>query len=159
MTMMMGESMLRLQIDPSTEPLFVKKSEEYKTYQEFSEKFGSDYVIAVAMQTEDLFLEKSLDVLKELTEKIQIYPQVERVLSLSNVKDIKHRFMGIKIVDALHKVYEDHDDPEEIRDDILTNELYINNLVSPDGRVANILIYLKKMKDQRGKIGNQVVPS
>jgi len=148
-TLLMGQTMMELTIDPSTEPLFIKRSPEYQAYKEFNEKFGSDYMIAVAMETPDLFSDPYLQDLKELTDAISEYPQVERVMSLSNVLDIRHRFFGVRVVPALKDYYKGDDKAVELKEVILGNELYRNNFVSADGRIANILIYLKPSGSDR----------
>jgi len=152
-TLLFGQFMLELTIDPSTEPLFIKSSEEYKNYREFNEQFGSDYMIAVAMSTPNLFTDPYLQDLREITEAITRYSQVERVMSLSNVMDIKHKFFGIKIVPALERYYRKKETSEEAKESILSNEIYRNNLVSADGRIANILIYLRPSGKDRESSG------
>jgi len=145
-TMIFGGSIFGLQIDPTVETLFNKDTKAYRQYREFNEKFGSDQMIALAMETPDLFTLKQLLFLKELTSKIESMPQVERVLSLSNVMDVRPKFIGVKVVPALKDVYANHSDDEDIakaRKLILSNELYVNNLVSADGKSANTLIFLK----------------
>lgn len=140
--LMMGAS-LKLQIDPSMEPLFIKNSEEYRYYQEYSRRYGSDEMIAVAMATPDLFTVRHLAKLEELTSQIQKFPQVEKVMSLASVMDIKHKFMGIKIVPALGAFFEGEESLADLRKSILSNPLYVHNLVSGDGKIANLVVYLK----------------
>ena len=142
-TLIMGAGILRLEIDPSMETLFVKNSAEYKYYRDYSERYGSDQMIAVAMSTTDLFTIPNLKKLRELTQRIGAFQHVERVLSLSNAMDIKHKFIGVKVVPALYGVFDGDRELKDVKKDILANELYRNNLISRDGRVANILIYLK----------------
>ena len=153
-TAVMGSAIQRLQIDPTTDLLFNKRSQEYKYYREFSVKFGSDHMIAAAMADPKLFSIDSLNKLKNITDDLsKTYPQVERVLSLANAMDIKHKFVGVKVVPALDEVFKGEKSPEEVKEDILANELYRNNLVSRDGKVANILIYLKPQKKDKGAGG------
>ncbi len=152
-TVVTGYAVRRLAIDPTTDLLFNKRSPEYRNYREFSAKFGSDHMIAVAMATSDLFTEEALHELKDLTDEIGRYDQVERVMSLANAMDIRHRFIGVKIVPALQEVFEEGKSPAAIKNEILRNELYRNNLVSQDGRVANIVIYLKPQNKDRGASG------
>lgn len=145
-TMIFGGSIFGLQIDPTVETLFNKDTKAYRQYREFNERFGSDQMVALAMETPDLFSLPQLLFLKELTSSIERMPQVERVLSLSNVMDVRPRFIGVKVVPALKDVYAVHGDVEDVakaRRRILSNELYVNNLVSPDGTSANTLIFLK----------------
>lgn len=144
---------MRLQIDPSTEPLFVKTSPEYKYYKEFSSRFGSDYMIAIAMATPDLFADNNLEILRDLTDRITTYPQVERVVSLANAMDIRHRFLGVKVEPALEEFFEKPQSRMKNKKKILTNELFRNNLVSPSGQVANILVYLKPSGEDRESSG------
>lgn len=153
LTFLFGEAATRMQIDPSIETLFVKKSKEYQQYREFSEQYGSDYMLAVAMATPDLFAEEHLLKLKFITDEIARQPQVERVMSLSNVLDIKHKFWGVKIEPALKSFYTGKDSSGELKPLILENELYVHNLVSPDGRIANILVYLKPSGEDRHSSG------
>jgi hydrophobe/amphiphile efflux-3 (HAE3) family protein len=154
LTMLFADKARKLQIDPSTEPLFVKNSPEYIFYRQFTRQFGSDEMIALAMETPNLFTVQSLNQLKNLTEQIGQFKQVERVLSLANAVDIQHKFLGIKIVPALpEEVYESQKDANEIKPKILTNELYLNNLVSLNGKIANILIYLKAGGKDRESAG------
>lgn len=139
----MGQAVLRLQVDPSIEPLFIKSSPEYKYYQEYREKYGSDHMIAVAMATDDLFQEENFKILQKVTAGIESYDQVERVISLVNAMDIRHKFLGVKTELAFKPYFDGDKTLEELKADILRNELFLNNLVSKDGKNANILVYLK----------------
>lgn len=141
--LLLGMAVLHLAVDPSMETLFIKKSPEYRYYQSYRQKYGSDQMIAVAMATQGLFTEQNLKILKDITDGISSYEQVERVISLANAQDIKHRTLGVKMVPALKEDLEDLKALEETRDEVLRNELYLNNLVSKDGKIANILVYLK----------------
>ena len=146
LTMILLGKTLQLGIDPSMDSLFNKSSPEYLKYKAFNETFGSDQMIALAMDNQNLFSASELSFLKELTEKIGGMPQVERVLSLAEAMDIQPRWVGVKITPVLKDVYANGlkaDDIEKAKRTILSNELYLHNLVSPDGQVANVLIYLK----------------
>lgn len=139
----MGQAAMRLPVDPSIEPLFIKKSPEYKYYQEYREKYGSDQMIAVAMSTDDLFRKENFKILQQVTDGIASYDQVERVISLTNSMDIRHKFLGVKTELAFKEYYEDDKTLQELKPEILRNELYLKNIVSPDGKIANILVFLK----------------
>ncbi len=138
-----GIALTHLSVDPSMETLFIKKSPEYQYYQQYRVKYGSDQMIAVAMSTEDLFTMENLKTLKSVTDGIASYSQVERVISLTNAMDIKHKMLGVKTVPALEGVFEGARSIGEAKAEILHNELYVSNIVSKDGKVANILAYLK----------------
>lgn len=139
----LGMAVLRLQVDPSMETLFIKKSPEYQYYQQYRGKYGSDQMIAVAMATDDLFTPANLRILKSITDGIASYGQVERVMSLANAMDIRHKMLGVKTVPALQGVFEGERSIETVKEEVLHNELYLSNIVSKDGKIANILVYLK----------------
>src|SRR3989338_7334303 len=82
LTLAMGYAIRRLQIDPTVDLLFNKKSPEYQYYRDFTLQYGSDSMIAVAMQTPDLFSMTALKRLKRITKAIAKHEEVERVLSL-----------------------------------------------------------------------------
>jgi hypothetical protein len=138
-----GTAVTHLSVDPSMETLFIKKSPEYQYYQQYRVKYGSDQMIAVAMSTEDLFTPKNLKILKKITDGIAGYDQVERVISLTNAMDIRHKMLGVKTVPALEGVFEGERSIEDVKGEVLHNELYLSNIVSKDGKIANILAYLK----------------
>lgn len=142
-TMVLAIAMGGLSIDPSMETLFIKDSPEYLYYREYSQKYGSDQMIALAMSTPDLFSLPNLQMLKTITDDISKFSGVERVVSLANAMDIRPKIIGIKVVPALEGVFEGQRTIEELRGDILHNELYVGNLVSKDGKTANLLLYLK----------------
>jgi len=153
LTLILGLLATRVQIDPTTESLFQKTSEDYQFYRQFSEKFGSDHMIAIAMETPDLFTDENLNVLKEMTDELAIYDPVERVMSLTNAEDIQPRMIGVRVVPVMKRFFAGKDTAEEVRQKVLNNELYLNNLVSRDGTVANILIYMRGRSDDRSSRG------
>ena len=152
-TAITGGAALRLQIDPSTETLFVKNTPEYKYYREYSDQYGSDQMIAVAVNTPEFFTLSNLKKLKKLTDEIGSYGQVERVLSLANAMNMKHKFMGLKVVPALEAYFEGKEEIEDLKQEILGSELFRNNLISADGKTAILLIHLKSSQKDRGSAG------
>ena len=146
LAVVMVQAVLSLNIDPSMDTLLVKSSPEYRYYREYSKRYGSDKMIAVAMVTPNLFTPRWFRELKIITGDLSKFGEVERVLSLANARDIKHKFLGIKIVPAVESM--EKEKLAGLREDILSNELFVNNLVSRDGKIANILIYLKSGEKQ-----------
>lgn len=155
-TFITGQAVFRLQIDPSMETLFNKKSHEYLYYRQASERYGSDQMVAVAMSTTNLFTHQNVKKLADISDRIAKIENVERVLSLSNAMDIKHKFAGIKVVPAFEGVESGERSLADVKQDILSNELFVNNLVSKDGRVANILVYLKPVGKDLQLSGNVI---
>jgi hydrophobe/amphiphile efflux-3 (HAE3) family protein len=142
-TVILGWGAYQVRIDPSVETLFAKSSPEYKYYDAYRKKYGSDSLIAIAMATDDLFSVQNLKVLKELTDEIANFSQVERVMSLANTADIRHKFLGVKAIPVFQKLEDGKESLADVREQILSDELFLNNLVSKDGKTAMIIVYLK----------------
>lgn len=143
-TMISGLLMLRLRIDPTVESLFVKNSPEYEYYRQYRARYGSDYLIAAAMWTSSgVFTRDNLERLERLTADIRSFPQVERVLSLANASDLRHKTFGVKVVPALEGALTGERSLEDVKRDVLSNELFLSNLISKDGKTANFVIQMK----------------
>lgn len=152
-TVILGGHLFHLQIDPSVDMLFSKKSSEYQFYEAMRTKYGSDQMIALAIETENLFTLEHLLLVKTLTLEIQKNPVVERVLSLSNTQILKHKFLGVKTQPVLEDLFEGEQTLIQLKEEVLSSELYVHNLISPSGKIANILIYLKPLVKDKGSVG------
>ncbi len=151
-TVFLGSALPHLSIDPSMECFFEKKSEDYRRYQDYRAKFGSDQMISVAMSTEDIFTLAQLEHLEKVTRDLQKIEGVDRVVSLANVQDFKRKLFGIKLVQPLEDFR--RVSLTELRQTILGNELFRQNLISEDGKVANILIFLKPGMARSDTVGD-----
>lgn len=145
-TGIMASAIFSLQIDPSMETMFIKNSPDYTYYRQYSQKYGSDQMIVVAMATTHLFTKVSLQKLKTITRDLERFENVERVLSLANAMDIRSKVIGVKVVPALEGVFEGERPLKELEESVLANELFVGNLVSKDGKIANFLIFLKPVE-------------
>jgi len=143
-TIVLGLAIVELPIDPSVDTLFSKNSKEYQFYKQYRERYGSDEMLAIAMATDDIFTVRNIEILKTLTDELDQFPHTERVLSLANAIDIKHKFLGVKTVPALTGNLEESRSFQKAKEEILSNELFVHNLISKDGKVANILVFLEK---------------
>lgn len=136
-----------LAIDPTMDSLFVTRSPDFQYYAKYREKFGNDQMVVVAMATPDLFTRERLIKLEDFSKAVSEFHEVESVYSLASVMDLRHKFLGVEMVPALDSGMTGHRDLQNLKKDILSNELYVKNLVSPDGKHATILIYLKPAKN------------
>jgi len=142
-TIYFGFASTFLDIDPSTETLFEKNTEEYKFYQEFRRNFGSDYLIAIAIKAPDYLTLDNLRWTRALTTVLSSDSRVDRVLSLSNALDVKHKVFGVKVEPVIQGVLEGERPAEEFRKEVLANPLILGNLLSKDGTVGAVLVRLR----------------
>ncbi|MBI4115003.1 MAG: MMPL family transporter [Candidatus Omnitrophica bacterium] len=146
-TLSFAHALPSLKIDPSTEALFEKRTPAYQFYREFRENFGSDYLIAIAIKTPDYFTMRNLLLTDILTKILSKDPRVDRVLSLTNALDIKHRVLGVKVEPVIEGVLEGKKPMEKFKKEALSNPFFLGNLLSEDGKVSAILIRLKPKSD------------
>ncbi len=149
-TVFFARQMPHLVIDPTMDSLFVKKSSEFEYYAEYRERYGSDQMVVVAMATPDLFTKERLIKLEDFSKSISEFPEVESVYSLASVMDLRHKFLGVEMVPAIDSAMTGNRKLDDLKKDILSNELFVKNLVSSDGKHATILIYLKPPKTVKG---------
>ncbi len=142
-TIFFARQMPHLVIDPTMDSLFIKKSPEFQYYAEYRQRYGSDQMVVIAMATPDLFTQERLAKLEDLSKAVSEFQEVEHVYSLASVMDLKHKFLGVEMVPAIDSAMTGYRKMSDLKKDILSNELYVKNLVSADGKHATILIYLK----------------
>ena len=146
-TLLFGYMVFFLKIDPSTDALFPKHTPEYKFYREFREHFGSDSLIAVAVQTPDYLTLPNLRLTQALTNLLDSDARVDRVVSVTNAMDIRHKFFGVKVEPLVKGIFEGKKQIKAFKKETLTNPLILGNLVSKDGKTGAILIRLKAKGD------------
>lgn len=149
-TAFFGYAISKLQIDPSTETLFAKDLPEYQFYREFRNHFGSDHLIAIAIETPNYLRTHDLRLTHVLTRVLSSDRRIDRVLSLTNALDVKHKIFGVKVEPLIKGVFEGEKPVRQFRKEVLANPLILGNLLSRDGKVGAILIRLKaKPEDPR----------
>lgn len=138
-----------LKIDPTVDMMLAKSSPEYLDYKAYRKKYGSDEVILAAMAApRGIFEEGTLGALERVTRAVQAMPQVESVLSLASVSDLRHKFFGVKLVPALEGIAQGERSAEEAEAEIVANDLYRNTLISPDAKTANLVIRVKQGRER-----------
>jgi len=132
----------RLEIDASAEGLMVENDPARTYYEEIKKKFGSDNLSVVVIKTKDVFSKEVLETIQRLSNALQGTPGVSRVESLTTVNNIKGEgdFLNTDpLVGA--DIPSDPKKLQKIRSDALGNTIFINNIVSKDGKVAAINAY------------------
>ncbi len=111
-------------------------------YVEYVEEFGTDEIVLIALFADDVFTPKALDSVVRLTDRIRDDPNVQRVLSLSSVNDIRGSREGVEITPFFSEVPMSASGLEKIRSRVHENPLVYGNFVSPDDRCTLVLVEL-----------------
>jgi len=118
-----------------------------KLHARFSEIFGSGgstVVIAVKAKSGDIFNEKTLGKVKKITEEVELWDEVYRILTVSiasnSVKVVKTKAKGEIAIDQLMfpDVPKNEQEMVLLKKNIFSNPFYNGTLVSRDGTAALI---------------------
>ncbi len=141
---------LRLQLDPSTEPLLPLGDPGRALYEQAVLEFGDDEIYAIAMESDDAFARESLETLSALHGQIAQLPGVRRVTSLADTVSFRYDAAEdwVEIGRLFNGVPESDAELAALRDRALADPLLRRTAVSKDGRTAGISIRFREMTDR-----------
>ncbi len=116
-----------LEIDNSMEVWLHRDGDEYAAYREFLGKYGSEEFVVVALDTEDPFSPESIQVQRDLAERLKCVSGVRDVLDLPTAAGA----MWGK--------------PTEWKRQAKNNDVFENLLLGPDGRTVGLFVFLKPL--------------
>ncbi|MBF7066772.1 RND family transporter [Campylobacter volucris] len=136
-----------LSVDASAQSLLLEHDEDLKFYREISSRYGGDDFLMLAFTPKDvdLFSQKNLNFIKNISEEIAQIKGVKQVFSIANApllqsfndKDLK------EIIKNIPNIFSQDINITLAKKEILNHPFYKNNLISKDGKTAGILIYLE----------------
>ncbi|MGZ8216714.1 MMPL family transporter [Methylomagnum sp.] len=132
----------RLVIDPSSEGMMVADDPDKVYYDQTKATFGDDTLISIVMTSDNVFSPKCLRAVWELTDKLYKVDGVTRVVSLATVRKIKSEGGMLDTNPLMVAVPASDEEAGHIRDDALANEIFLNNVISKDGKTTAINAYL-----------------
>lgn len=130
-------ALTHLSLDNSTERLLVRDSDGWRFLQSARQSFGGDETLFVLLQEPDVVAPAAIHRLRALTEAISRVPEVERTLSLTNLR-WPWPDRGEVAVKPLFTAA-DVPTPDAPLAAALAHPLVVGNLVSADHRVAAVL--------------------
>jgi uncharacterized protein len=137
----------KLQFDTSPSTLILAGSSEARYYDEIKRIFGNDQLILIGIQGDNLLQPSELAQMRELTNEIEQIPGVKRVLSLTNVKDVRGAGDEV-VVSPLIPEAGGIVDLKELRSRIRNNPFYVKNLISADERTLAVLVFLDEFEQK-----------
>lgn len=135
--------------DASLDSFFDPDDPTYKNYYEFRQDFGSDeiaFVLYTAPEAEHgvFDLEVMRKVAKLSRDIERTVPFVKEVSSLSSSEFMQSDGDDIKVHEILYEFPETQERMLELRELILSKDLYVNNIVSADGKHAAIIVEMSR---------------
>jgi len=136
-----ASQMLWLTTDTSNESFLRTDDPILCAYNDFREQFGRDELIIIAIQPPNVFDLNFLKRLKALHEEIEAkVPHVNEITSLVNARNTRGDRDQLIVEDLLEKWPQNKDALMVLKKRVMSNPLYINRLISEDGRFTTILI-------------------
>lgn len=123
-----------------------EKDDDVRFFKEVGNKYLSNYFIMVSIEAENDYGVFDRDYIKKIEELTRAYKEIEgvsSVISLTNIMDIKKIEDGIDVSNLIDPdKISDLSDEElaKLKEYVLTNERYVNQIVSRNGRYSQIVV-------------------
>ncbi|HUS25254.1 MAG TPA: MMPL family transporter [Candidatus Binatia bacterium] len=138
---------LRLQVDPSLDPLMAPDNSARRQYEQALRRFGADEMVVVAVHADDVYRPEVLATVDRLGRSLRELEHVSRVQSLTTVP-LPRSENGEIVVQKLTP--EELADPAgaRLRERVTANPLLLGSVVSPDARTAALFLSLDTRSEQ-----------
>ena len=130
----------KVKIADNVDYFTLENDPDIKFYDEIKKIFGNDEFFLIAFKKENIFTYENLTILKNITEELERIEEIQEVKSLANVNDT----IGENDFFIIQKFLEELSDQEKelakLKASALSNPLYVNNFISPDGKTTAIVV-------------------
>jgi predicted RND superfamily exporter protein len=134
---------LQLRVDPSEESLLGPNYEGLAFYQFARRLFGNDETLLIAIEADDVFSPRTVDLVSRLTTRLARVEGVQSVVSLANVLAIRSTDYGLDIAPMMEETPETPEEYQALRSEVMANPLIAGTLVSKGGDITAILVNLE----------------
>jgi predicted RND superfamily exporter protein len=131
----------RLQTIDNVDYFIVDDDPDFAYYEEIQSIFGGDEFFIIAFRQPDIFTEQSLQLLAGLTNELEDLSGVREVKSLANVDYVDGAQEYFDVRKFLETIPSSAEGLALLRHQALSTPLYLDNLISRDGRTAAIVVY------------------
>ncbi|MFZ5994303.1 MAG: efflux RND transporter permease subunit [Thermodesulfobacteriota bacterium] len=140
LTLFFASMLPRTKMEHSVESFVLKNDPDLVFFEEFKRNFGSDEFFVLAFKDENIFTNEMLAKIKALTEKLETIEEVRDVISLTDATDIRGEQDNFYVRSLVEKLPLSPDELNALRRKALLNPLYVNRLISGDGRTTAVIV-------------------
>ena len=142
--------MRTLRMDNSNEAFFLEGDPTKLLLDKFRDTFGNEDFVYVLIETTDFFEPDTIRLIKKLAEDLEAHvPYVKDMKFLGNVEYVEGVEGGIEISDLIEEIPETPEEMKLIIRRAMNEPLYLDNLISRDGRTAAILLECERYPDEK----------
>ncbi len=140
----------RLVFDSSNESFFPDTDDLITQNERFKELFGNEEFVFLLVEARDIFSAETLGFIRFLCEDLrENLPFVDQVTSLTGIEFIEADDDTLEVKDLVgHAIPGDRDTLMEIRERALSKPIYVDRILSRDGRKTGIFISFQPIPDQ-----------
>ncbi len=109
-------------------------------YDEFKDVFGNDEFFIIAFKKENFFTYENLNLLKNITESLEEIDGIREVKSLANVNNTIGENDFFIVQHFLEEIPSQEEEIFKLKQQALSNPLYVKNFISTDGKTPAIVI-------------------
>ena len=133
---------VQVRIDSGTEGMMIEGDPAKDFHRDTVAKFGSDNVTVVFVRDKNLFTPEKLKVLENLYYDLKDLPGVERAESLFSVTNFKGVGGALETNPLMDRAPDTLEEAQRIKADALRSPLFINSLISSDGQMTAVNLYV-----------------
>ena len=137
----------KLKMDASASGMMIKGDPKIAFYNESVKKFGSDTVTVLFVKDKNLFSPAKLEKLDDLNYQLEELANVEKVESIFSVTDFKGEDGMLSTNPLVDYPPETIEEANRIKAAALKNPLLLNNIISKDGTITAINIFVTPDKN------------
>ncbi len=151
--------MRNLRMDNSNESFFREGDPAMLLLEKFQDNFGNEDFVSVLIETRDFFEPDTIRLIKKLAEDLEEHvPYVKDMKFLGNVEYVEGVEGGIEISHLIEEIPETTEEMKLVRERAMNEPLYLDNLISRDGKTAAILLECERYPDEEVNPREKIPP-
>ena len=151
--------MKTLRMDNSNESFFLEGDPTKLLLDKFRDTFGNDDFVYVLVETDDFFRADTIRLIKTLAHDMEAHvPYIKDMKFLGNVEYVEGVEGGIRTSDLIEEIPETPEEMKLVKERAMNEPLYLDNLISRDGRTAAILLECERYPDEKVDPRKEIPP-
>jgi len=130
-----------IKIDASPDTLLLKNDPNYIYSKEIDNRYNQEPIMFFSISTNGSFLKKdNLSKVDILTKKLESIPNIEKVISLTNIPILEASSKSILEIKNPDNLLSKNIDFKKAKEELLNNNIYIDNIINKDFSSINFII-------------------
>jgi len=125
---------------------FDKDDSELLLYKRFQKTYGNEEIVAIVFKDRDIFTEKNIDIIRDITKKIEGIEGVQRLFSLTNTDEAVGYDDTIRTVRVIPEGKLNPGILANAKKRGLSNHAIVDTLISGDGTTTAIIVEIKSLE-------------